>query len=60
MSRWGDMGSFLRDAGVREITPLISHRCHRLYTKIEVNICVTIMSAFTKQKYQNKVVKSIT
>ena len=37
MSRWGDMGSFLRDAGV-------SHRCHRLYTKIEVNIWVTIMS----------------
>ena len=49
MSRWGDVGSFLRDAGVREITPLISHRCHRLYTKIEVNIWVTIMSAFTKK-----------
>ena len=57
MSRWGDVGSFLRDAGVSEITPLISHRCHRLYTKIEVNIWVTIMSALTKKiskKVNNK------
>ena len=59
MSRWGDVGSFLRDAGVRKITPLISHRCHRLYTKIEANIWVTIMSAFTKTNIK-KVVKSIT
>ena len=57
MSRWGDVGCFLRDAGVREITPLILHRC---ISKIEVNIWVTIMSSFIKRNCQNKVVKSIT
>ena len=60
MPRWGDVGCFLRDTGVREVTPLISHRCHRLYTKIKVNIWFTIMSSFIKRSCQNKVVKSIT
>ena len=50
MSRWGDGGCFLRGAALKEI--LLSSRiklCHRLYTKIEVNIWVTIMSAFVKK-----------
>ena len=38
----------------------ISHKYQGLYTKIEVHILVTIMSAFTKKNCQNKVVKSIT
>ena len=65
MSRWGDGGCFLRDAGVREITPLISHRCIpsqyevsiwiTVMSSIEVNIWVTIMSSFIKRNCQNKV-----
>ena len=48
------MGCFLRDAGVREITPLISHRC---IPKLK---SIFIMSSFIKRNSQNKVVNSIT